>query len=87
MQLSTKKYGGDALKTYKVLMRKLSREGHYLELKEREFFKSKAQKRREDKLKGTVRTKKKLKLIRERLEKEIPKAKQNKQPNKQNKIK
>lgn len=87
MQLSTKKYGGDPLKTYKVLMRKLSKEGHYLELKEREFFKSKAQKRREDKLKGTVRTKKKLKLIRERLEKEFPRAKQNKQPNKQNKIK
>ena len=87
MQLSTKKYGGDALKTYKVLMRKLSREGHYLEVKEKEFFKSKAQKRREDKLKGTVRTKKKLKLIRERLEKEIPRKQNNKIPNKQNKIK
>jgi hypothetical protein len=87
MQLSTKKYGGDALKTYKVLMRKLSREGHYLELKEKEFFKSKAQKRREDKLRGTVRTKKKLRLIKERLDKEIPLNKNKKVQNRQNKIK
>jgi hypothetical protein len=87
MQLSTKKFGGDPLRTYKALMRKLSREGHYLELKEKEFFKSKAEKRREDKLRGTVRTKKKLKLIRERLEKEYPRQKPNNKAPKQNKIK
>jgi ribosomal protein S21 len=72
MQLSTRKYGGDALRTYKVLMRKLSKEGHYQELKDKEFFKSKSQKRREDKVRNTVRTKKKLRIINERLAKELP---------------
>ena len=38
MQLKTKKYGGDPLRTYKVLMRKLSKEGHYQEVKEKELY-------------------------------------------------
>jgi len=72
MQLKTKKYGGDPLRTYKVLMRKLSKEGHYQEVKEKEFFKSKGEKRREDKVRNTARTKKKLRIINERLSKELP---------------
>ncbi len=72
MQLKTKKYGGDPLRTYKVLMRKLSKEGHYQEVKEKEFFKSKGEKRREDKVRNTARTKKKLRIINERLVKELP---------------
>ena len=71
MQLKTKKYGGDPLRTYKVLMRKLSKEGHYQEVKEKEFFKSKGEKRREDKVRNTARTKKKLRIINERLSKEL----------------
>lgn len=72
MQLKTKKYGGDPLRTYKVLMRKLSKEGHYQLVKEKEFFKSKGEKRREDKVRDTARTKKKLRIIHERLIKELP---------------
>lgn len=72
MQLKTKKYGGDPMRTYKVLMRKLSKEGHYQEVKEKEYFKSKGEKRREDKVRNTARTKKKLRIINERLIKELP---------------
>ncbi len=72
MQVNTKKYGGDPLRSYKALMRKLSREGLYQELKEREFFKSKGQKRREDKVQGTLRTEKKQRLRMEQLAKELP---------------
>jgi len=72
MQLKTKKYGGDPMRTYKVLMRKLSKEGHYQEVKEKEFFKSKGQKKREDKVRNTARTKKKLRIINDRLSKELP---------------
>jgi hypothetical protein len=75
MQLSTRKYGGDPMRTYKVLMRKLSKEGHYQEVKEKEFFKSKGQKLREDRVRDTVRTKKKLRMIQEHLAKELPKSK------------
>ena len=72
MQLKTKKYGGDPMRTYKVLMRKLSKEGHYQEVKEKEFFKSKGQKKREDKVRNTARTKKELRIINDRLSKELP---------------
>jgi ribosomal protein S21 len=72
MLVKTKKYGGDPLRAYKVLMRKLSKEGHYQEVKEKEFFKSKGEKRREDKVRNTARTKKKLRIINERLAKELP---------------
>lgn len=72
MQVNTKKYGGDPMRSYKVLMRKLSKEGVYQELKEKEFFKSKGQKRREEEIKGTARTKKKLRIIQEQLAKELP---------------
>jgi ribosomal protein S21 len=75
MQLSTRKYGGDPMRTYKVLMRKLSKEGHYQEVKEKEFFKSKSQKLRENKVRDTIRTKKKLRIIQEHLAKELPRAK------------
>jgi ribosomal protein S21 len=82
MQLNTKRYGGDPIRTYKALMRKLNREGYYQELKEREYYKSKSQKRREDAERGRVRTQKKLTLIRQNLEKEIP-IKNKKYTNKQ----
>jgi ribosomal protein S21 len=72
MQLSTKRYGGDAMRTYKALMRKLNREGYYQEIKEKEFFKIKSEKRRESDTIGRIRTKKKLKLIEETLAKELP---------------
>ncbi len=80
MQIKTKKYGGDPLRTYKVLMRKLSKEGHYQEVKEKEFFKSKGQKKREDKVRNTARTKKKLRIINERLSKELPIRNSNQKP-------
>jgi ribosomal protein S21 len=53
-------------------MRKLSKEGHYQEVKEKEFFKSKGEKRREDQVRNEARTKKKLRIINERLAKELP---------------
>ena len=82
MQIFTKKYGGDPMRTYKVLMRKLSKEGYFQELKERQFFKSKSQKRRETEEQGTIRTKKKLRIIQEIQAKELPirKAHKNKPP-------
>lgn len=76
MQLLTKRYGNDPMKTYRVLMRKLNKEGHYQEIKEKQFFKSKSQKKREDKVRGTVRVKRKLKAIEESLNR----AAQNKKP-------
>ena len=76
MQLLTKRYGNDPMKTYRVLMRKLNKEGHYQEIKEKQFFKSKSQKKREDKIRGTVRVKRKLKAIEESLNR----AAQNKKP-------
>lgn len=72
MQIYTRKYGGDPMRTYKVLMRKLSKEGYFQEVKEKQFFKSKSQKRREDEEQGTIRTKKKLRIIQETLAKELP---------------
>lgn len=81
MQVNTKKYGGDAMRSYKALMRKLNREGVYQELREKEFFTSKGEKRRKEKIQGTVRTQRKQKLRMEYLAKEIPprKNKVNKQ--------
>ena len=72
MQVNTRKYGGDALRSYKALMRKLNREGLYQELKEREYFKSKGQRKREERIQGEVRTKRKQRLRMEQLLKELP---------------
>jgi ribosomal protein S21 len=85
MQVNTKKYGGDALRSYKALMRKLSREGLYQELKEREFFKSKGQRKREEKVQGTLRVAKKQRLRMEHLAKELPIVKPKPKPFKQKK--
>lgn len=71
MQLLTKKYGGDPIRTYKALMRKLSREGHYQDVKEKEYFKSKAQKKREASERGRIRVQKKLRIIQENIAKEL----------------
>jgi ribosomal protein S21 len=72
MQVNTKKYGGDAMRSYKALMRKLNREGLYQELREKEFFTSKGEKRRKEKIQGAVRTQRKQKLRMEQLAKELP---------------
>jgi ribosomal protein S21 len=72
MQVNTKKYNGDPIRSYKALMRKLSREGLYQELREREYFKSKGQKRREERIKGEMRTKRKQQIRMDQLQKEIP---------------
>lgn len=86
MQLKTKKYGGDPLRTYKVLMRKLSKEGVYQELREKEYFKSKSQKRREEEMRNTARTKKKLRIIRENIENEVATRKFKKPQHQQKKV-
>jgi ribosomal protein S21 len=77
MQVNTKKYGGDAMRSYKALMRKLNREGVYQELREKEFFTSKSEKKRKEKIQGTVRADRKHKLRMEHLIKEIPPRKRN----------
>jgi ribosomal protein S21 len=84
MEILTKKYGGDPMRSYKALMRKLNREGLYKELKDREFYKSKSQRRREEKIQGTLRTQRKQKLTMDRLLKELPPKKK---PNNRNKQK
>ena len=48
MIVYTKKYKGDPLRAYKALMRKMSKEGFYKEFREKEYFKSKSQKNREE---------------------------------------
>jgi ribosomal protein S21 len=83
MQVNTKKYGGDAMRSYKALMRKLNREGLYQELREKEFFTSKGEKRRKEKIQGAVRTQRKQKLRMEQLAKELPPRKKTNNVNKQ----
>jgi ribosomal protein S21 len=83
MQVITKKYGGDPMRSYKALMRKLSREGVYKELRDKEFYKSKSERRREDKVKGEVRVKQKQKLRLEHLLKELPPRKKPVKSNRQ----
>ena len=58
MLVLTKKYGNDPIRAYKGLQRKLSREGFYEELRNKEAFKSKSQKKREDKQRNTARVNK-----------------------------
>lgn len=86
MQVNTKKYGGDAMRSYKALMRKLNREGVYQELREKEFFTSKGEKRRKEKIQGTVRTQRKQKLRMEQLAKELPPRKRPNNSNKSNNV-
>lgn len=59
MLVETKKYGGDAMRAYKAMMRKLKREGFYQEVKRQSHYKSRGQVLREEKLKNTKRTRKK----------------------------
>lgn len=70
MEIRTKRYKGNALRAYKVLMRKLSADGFYQELRSKEYFRSKSEILREEKAKGTARTKKKLAKINKRIEEE-----------------
>lgn len=65
MIVYTKKYKGDALKAYKILMRKLNKEGFYQELKSKQYFKTTGQKRKEQTAKGKAREKKR-KLLKEK---------------------
>ncbi len=83
MQVNTRKYNGDPMRSYKALMRKLNREGLYQELREREYFKSKGQRRREERIQGEVRTKRKQRLRMEQLMKELPPRKPANKPSKQ----
>ncbi len=83
MQVNTKKYGGDPMRSYKALMRKLNREGFYKELNEKKFYKSKGEKRRLEKLQSTVRVKRKQKIKMEQLLKELRPTKKQFKGNKQ----
>lgn len=62
----------DAVKAYKVLMRKLKEDGFFRELKEKQFFKSKSEKAREKHKYAVIRHAKdqaKRKILQEKQEK------------------
>jgi hypothetical protein len=62
MIVHTRKYKGDALRSYKVLMRKLSKEGFYQESKRKEYFKSKSEVNRERLARSVAKEQKRQKL-------------------------
>ena len=68
MIVYTKKYKGDALRTYKVLMRRLNKEGFYQEVKSKEYFKSKGDKKREEIARGVAKEQKRQKLKEQQME-------------------
>ena len=51
-------YNNDVAKAYRILQKKLDNEGTLRELKEREFFRSKGEKKRLERKRGIVRYKK-----------------------------
>ena len=51
-------YNNDVAKAYRILQKKLDNEGTLRELKEREFFRSKCEKKRLERKRGIVRYKK-----------------------------
>ena len=51
-------YNNDVSKAYRILQKKLNNEGTLRELKEREFFRSKGEKKRLERKRGIVRYKK-----------------------------
>ena len=51
-------YNNDVAKAYRILQKKLDNEGILRELKEREFFRSKGEKKRLERKRGIVRYKK-----------------------------
>ena len=51
-------YNNDVTKAYRILQKKLDNEGILRELKEREFFRSKGEKKRLERKRGIVRYKK-----------------------------
>ena len=51
-------YNNDVAKAYRILQKKLNNEGTLRELKEREFFRSKGEKKRLERKRGIVRYKK-----------------------------
>ena len=53
-------YNNDVSKAYRILQKKLNNEGTLRELKEREFFRSKGEKKRLDRKRGIVRYKKRM---------------------------
>ena len=71
------------MRAYKALMRKLNREGVYQELREKQFFTSKGEKERKEKIQGAVRSQRKQKLRMEHLAKELPPRKKYNKTNKQ----
>lgn len=68
MIVHTKKYKGDPLRAYKALMRKMSKEGFYKEFREKEYFKSKSQKNREEIARGIAKEQKRVKKKEQYLE-------------------
>lgn len=62
MIVYTKRFKGDALRSYKVLMRKLNKEGFYQEAKKKDFFKSKGETKREQEARGIAKEKKRQRL-------------------------
>jgi hypothetical protein len=62
MIVHTKRFKGDALRTYKVLMRKLNKEGFYQESKKKEHFKSKGEVKREKLARSVAKEQKRQKL-------------------------
>ena len=51
-------YNNDVAKAYRILQKKLNNEGTLREIKEREFFRSKGEKKRLERKRGIVRYKK-----------------------------
>lgn len=62
MIVYTKKFKGDPLRAYKVLMRKLNKEGFYQESKKKDYFKSRGEVKREQEARGVVKEQKRQKL-------------------------
>lgn len=67
MIVQTKKYRGDISRAYRALMKKLNKEGFYQEFKEKQYFKSKSQKKREQLAKSVSKEKKRQKKQEEKL--------------------
>jgi len=57
MKLSVKRYNNDVSKAYRILMRKLNKDGYYEETRRNKFYISKSEQQREEKKSGIQRYK------------------------------
>jgi ribosomal protein S21 len=57
MKLSVKRYNNDVSKAYRILMRKLNKDGYYEEIRRNNFYISKSEQQREEKKSGIQRYK------------------------------